>query len=91
MLGTSSGTASLAAGMVGIAYAIFAIPSGKVAHRFGRKKTIRVSLALLVAVTVLVSLRLSLSEGIRNFKSFSNLCSCPPHTHAAGAAPLSSA
>ena len=54
VLGTSSGTASLAAGMVGIAYAIFAIPSGKVAHRFGRKKTIRVSLALLVAVTVLV-------------------------------------
>ena len=35
VLGTSSGTASLAAGMVGIAYAIFAIPSGKVAHRFG--------------------------------------------------------
>ena len=54
VLGTSSGTASLAAGMVGIAYAIFAIPSGKVAHRFGRKKTIRVSLALLAAVTVLV-------------------------------------
>ena len=28
VLGTSSGTASLAAGMVGVAYAIFAIPSG---------------------------------------------------------------
>ncbi len=54
VLGTSSGTASLAAGMVGIAYAIFAIPSGKVAHRFGRKKTIRISLLALVAVTLLV-------------------------------------
>ena len=54
VLGTSSGTASLAAGMVGIAYAIFAIPSGKVAHRFGRKRTIRVSLVCLVAVTLLV-------------------------------------
>ena len=54
VLGTSSGTASLAAGMVGIAYAIFAIPSGKVAHRFGRKKTIRASLLALVVVTLLV-------------------------------------
>ena len=54
VLGTSSGTASLAAGMVGIAYAIFAIPSGKIAHRFGRRRTIRVCLACLVAVTVLV-------------------------------------
>lgn len=54
VLGTSSGTASLAAGMVGIAYAIFAIPSGKVAHRFGRKRTIRVSLVCLVVVTLLV-------------------------------------
>ena len=54
VLGTSSGTASLAAGMVGVAYAIFAIPSGKVAHRFGRKRTIRVSLLALVVVTLLV-------------------------------------
>lgn len=54
VLGTSSGTASLAAGMVGIAYAIFAIPSGKVAHRYGRKRTIRISLVCLVIVTVLV-------------------------------------
>ena len=54
VLGTSSGTASLAAGMVGIAYAIFAIPSGKVAHRYGRKRTIRISLICLVIVTVLV-------------------------------------
>lgn len=50
ILKTSSGTASLAAGMVGIAYAIFAIPSGIVAHRIGRKKTIRISLAVLVVL-----------------------------------------
>ncbi len=63
VLGTSSGTASLAAGMVGIAYAIFAIPSGKVAHRFGRKRTIRVSLACLVAVTLLVYIHSHLTAG----------------------------
>ncbi|MBG0767380.1 MAG: MFS transporter [Spirochaetaceae bacterium] len=50
ILRTSSGTASLAAGMVGIAYALFAIPSGIVAHRVGRKKTIRISLAILVVL-----------------------------------------
>lgn len=44
VLQTSSGTASLAAGMVGIAYAIFAVPSGRFAHKHGRKKTIRMSL-----------------------------------------------
>ena len=54
VLGTSSGTASLAAGMVGIAYAIFAIPSGKIAHKHGRKKTIRVALSALIVVLVLV-------------------------------------
>lgn len=50
ILKTSSGTASLAAGMVSIAYAIFAIPSGIVAHRIGRKKTIRISLSVLVVL-----------------------------------------
>ena len=50
ILKTSSGTASLAAGMFGIAYAIFAIPSGIVAHRIGRKKTIRISLSVLVVL-----------------------------------------
>ena len=56
VLGTSSGTASLAAGMVGIAYAIFAIPSGKFAHKHGRKKTIRGALICLVTVLILVLL-----------------------------------
>lgn len=54
VLEVSKGSASLAAGMVGIAYAIFAIPSGKIAHKFGRKKTIRASLFGLVTVLLLI-------------------------------------
>jgi MFS-type transporter involved in bile tolerance (Atg22 family) len=49
-LGASSGLAALAAGMVGIAYALFAVPSGFLAHRLGRKRTIRWALAALVVV-----------------------------------------
>lgn len=56
VLGTSKGTASLAAGMVGIAYAIFAVPSGKLAHRIGRRKTIRISLVGAATVLILVGL-----------------------------------
>lgn len=54
ILRTSSGTAALAAGMVGIAYAIFAIPSGILAHRMGRKRTIRTALGLLVLILVCI-------------------------------------
>lgn len=43
-LGLSPGNAALSAGMVGIAYALLAIPSGVIAHKVGRKKTIRFSL-----------------------------------------------
>ena len=64
VLGTSSGTASLAAGMVGIAYAIFAIPSGKFAHKHGRKKTIRGALICLVTVLILVFLHGVLLKGL---------------------------
>ncbi|MDC7227942.1 MAG: MFS transporter [Spirochaetales bacterium] len=49
----SPGNAALSAGMVGIAYAIFAIPSGIVAHKIGRKKVIRFSLILVGIVLVL--------------------------------------
>jgi len=48
------GTAALSAGMVGIAYALFAIPSGVVAHHIGRKKTIRISLIMLTIITALL-------------------------------------
>jgi MFS family permease len=56
ILQTSSGTAALAAGMVGIAYAIFAIPSGVIAHHVGRKKTIRFALVMLVIILTAVFL-----------------------------------
>lgn len=56
VLRTSSGNAALAAGMVGIAYAIFAVPSGKVAHRIGRKKTIRIALICIVVILVLITI-----------------------------------
>lgn len=56
VLRTSSGNAALAAGMVGIAYAIFAVPSGKVAHRIGRKKTIRIALMCIIAILVLITI-----------------------------------
>jgi maltose/moltooligosaccharide transporter len=64
ILKTSSGTASLAAGMVGIAYAIFAIPSGIVAHRIGRKKTIRVSLSILVVLLALIFFHDPITAGL---------------------------
>lgn len=64
VLGTSSGTASLAAGMVGIAYAFFAIPSGKFAHHHGRKKTIRGALIALVIVLLLVYAHSFLTAGM---------------------------
>ncbi|HAZ22407.1 MAG TPA: MFS transporter [Firmicutes bacterium] len=62
ILKTSSGTASLAAGMVGVAYAIFAIPSGYVAHRFGRKRTIRTCLAVVATLLIVMSFHAPLVE-----------------------------
>ncbi|MBN2049077.1 MAG: MFS transporter [Spirochaetales bacterium] len=54
ILGTTEGTAALAAGMVAIAYALFAIPSGIIAHKIGRKKTIRISLLFLTAILLII-------------------------------------
>jgi MFS family permease len=68
-IASSSGAAALPAGMVGIAYAIFAIPSGYVAHKIGRRKTIRIALVALVAVTFILfafgPLSAGLSSGMR--------------------------
>ena len=61
-LQTSPGSAALAAGMVGIAYAIFAIPSGIIAHKRGRKLTIRTSLAALVVILLLVYLHVPVAR-----------------------------
>jgi MFS family permease len=64
VLGTTSGTAALAAGMVGIAYALFAIPSGYFAHKFGRKKTIRVSLVAIAILTLLLFFHDPVTSGL---------------------------
>lgn len=48
------GMAPFSSGMVGIAYAIVAIPSGVVAHKIGRKKVIRICLAGICAVMTLL-------------------------------------
>jgi len=63
ILKTSSGNAALAAGMVGISYAIFAIPSGILAHKRGRKKTIRTALIGIVVVMVLIFLHSTFMTG----------------------------
>ena len=63
-MGTSAGTAALSSGMVGIAYAAFAVPSGKFAHRFGRKRTIRGALLGIVIVLLLVFLHGALTTGM---------------------------
>jgi len=55
-LGLSPGTAALSSGMVGIAYALCAIPSGIIAHKIGRKKAIRFSLIVIAAIMVLLFL-----------------------------------
>ncbi|MHC1693071.1 MAG: MFS transporter [Sphaerochaetaceae bacterium] len=54
ILETSKGNAALAAGMVGVSYAIFAIPSGIVAHNHGRKKTIRGALLGIMTILLLI-------------------------------------
>ncbi|MEJ5183686.1 MAG: MFS transporter [Rectinemataceae bacterium] len=63
VLGTTTGVAALAAGMVGIAYAIFALPSGYVAHRIGRKRTIRTSLLAITALTLILFLHPWITSG----------------------------
>jgi maltose/moltooligosaccharide transporter len=67
VIGVSSGTAGLGAGMVAISYALFAILSGVIAHKVGRKKTIRVSLFMLTIVTIL----LAAHPGISNLLNLS--------------------
>jgi MFS family permease len=48
--------------MVAIAYALFAILSGVIAHKKGRKKTIRFSLIMLTVVTLLLAAHPSISN-----------------------------
>lgn len=53
-LGVSKGMAGFGAGAVGVAYAIFAVPSGMLAHRIGRGKAIRGALVGLTAITLVL-------------------------------------
>lgn len=62
IIGVSSGTAGLAAGMVAISYALFAILSGVIAHKQGRKRTIRFSLIMLTIITLLLAAHPTLSS-----------------------------
>ena len=62
VIGVSSGTAGLAAGMVAIAYALFAIPSGVIAHKKGRKRTIRFSLFTLTIITLILAAHASFGK-----------------------------
>ena len=70
-LETSTGTAALAAGMVAIAYAVFAIPSGILAHKIGRRTTIRICLISLTVILFLLFLHdpitrsMGLTPGLR--------------------------
>jgi MFS-type transporter involved in bile tolerance (Atg22 family) len=54
ILGVSEGLSGLSPGAVAVAYALFAIPSGILAHRIGRGRVIRISLTgIIVALTLI--------------------------------------
>lgn len=53
-LGLSEGIAGLSTGMVAIAYLLFAIPSGMLAHRIGRRRVIRISLMGMAGMAALM-------------------------------------
>jgi maltose/moltooligosaccharide transporter len=55
-LETSTGTAAYAAGMVAVSYTLFAIPSGIIGHKKGRRLTIRFCLICLAVITFLLFL-----------------------------------
>ena len=63
-LGLSPGTAALSSGMVGIAYALCAIPSGIIAHKVGRKKAIRFSLIVIAVVLILCFLHYPVTNAL---------------------------
>jgi MFS family permease len=81
VLEVSMGSAALPAGMVGIAYALFALPSGYLAHKLGRKRVIRIALAALTVILGLlfffgpISTALGLAGGSR-FALFLGLMFC---------------
>ena len=69
-LGVSEGTAGLSPGMFAVAYAVFAIPSGILAHRIGRKKTIRFALFIITLICLLLFLHAPLAKAFGFGKGF---------------------
>jgi MFS family permease len=55
-MGAAEGNAALAQGMAGISSVIMAVPAGYLAHRMGRRKFIRISLAILALILFLIPL-----------------------------------
>ncbi|MDR1930026.1 MAG: MFS transporter [Treponema sp.] len=55
-VGVDEGSAALAQGAAGISSVILAVPSGYLAHKIGRKRFIRICLAVLAAILVLIPL-----------------------------------
>jgi len=53
-IGLSEGLAGFSTGMVAVAYALFAIPSGMLAHRIGRKRVIGIGLIGMALVATLM-------------------------------------
>jgi MFS family permease len=72
ILGVSEGTAGLSPGMFASAYAIFAIPSGYLAHRIGRGRTIRAALALMILICVLLFLHQPMSGSLPPFAALAS-------------------
>ena len=69
----SKGNAALPAAAVGLAQALFAIPSGYIAHRIGRRRAIRgslVSLAVIMAIGAFLASGLSAGLGATRFYLF---------------------
>jgi MFS family permease len=53
-VGVDEGSAALAQGVAGISSVILALPSGYVAHKIGRKRFIRICLAVLTLILILI-------------------------------------
>jgi MFS family permease len=53
-LGLSEGIAGLSTGLFAVGYLLFAVPSGMIAHRIGRKRTIRIALISMAVLAFLM-------------------------------------
>jgi MFS family permease len=63
VIGVSEGLAGLSPGMFALSYALCAIPAGFIAHRIGRRKTIRAALCGMAALCLLLFFHGPLTAG----------------------------